>query len=122
MSYTATAVREDPFWVVQVDGVGTTQGRTAAEARRMAFDLVRVMTGVDAPEVVVDFAVSGIHLGEVRDVRTTVADAARAQERAASRSRSLARRLREAGLTGRDIAEILGVSPQRVSQLIANKP
>jgi predicted transcriptional regulator len=51
-------------------------------------------------------------------VRTTLDDAERAQRGAAARSRALAVRLREAGLTGADIAVVLRVSPQRVSQLM----
>ena len=120
MTYTATAVRQGHFWVVEVDGVGTTQGRTVAEARRMACDLVLAMTGVevDGADLALDFTISDIGAAEVSEVRAAVADAARAQEQAASRSRTLAQKLRDAGLTGRDIAEILGVTPQRVSQLM----
>lgn len=41
-------------------------------------------------------------------------------ECAAERLRSVARQLQAMGLTGRDIAVVLGVSPQRVSQLLAS--
>jgi len=121
MGYTATAVREGRFWVVDVHGVGRTQGRTAAEAREMALDLIAVMADEDAQDVdlALEFTVGDIEATEVAEVRVAVADAALAQERAATRSRNLAARLRAAGLTGRDIAEILGVSPQRVSQLMS---
>ncbi|PWW62217.1 hypothetical protein [Actinokineospora spheciospongiae] len=47
MSYTATVAREGRFWVVDVPAVGRTQGRTAAEAREMAVDLIAVMAGED---------------------------------------------------------------------------
>ncbi|MCG8918087.1 hypothetical protein L6E12_20090 [Actinokineospora sp. PR83] len=47
MSYTATAVREGCFWVVDVPAVGRTQGRTAAEARAMAVDLIATMADED---------------------------------------------------------------------------
>ncbi|MGX7825330.1 hypothetical protein ACTG9Q_09570 [Actinokineospora sp. 24-640] len=55
-TYQATARREDEWWVVEVDGVGVTQGRSTAEAHRMAVDLVAVMTGVPVGtvEVTVD--------------------------------------------------------------------
>ena len=51
-------------------------------------------------------------------MRAAVDHAERAQRAAAARSRALALRLREAGLTGADIAVVLRVSPQRVSQLM----
>jgi CRP-like cAMP-binding protein len=54
----------------------------------------------------------------VRSVRTMVADADRARREAAVHSRAIAGRLRDAGLSGRDVAHVLGVSAQRVSQLL----
>jgi len=53
-----------------------------------------------------------------REAREATTAADKAQREAAARSREIARRLREAGLTGRDIAKVLDVSPQRVSQLL----
>jgi len=47
-----------------------------------------------------------------------VSAADQAQRQAAAQSRAAARRLRQAGLSGRDIAKVLNVSPQRVSQLL----
>jgi hypothetical protein len=55
---------------------------------------------------------------EVTAVRAALEDAERTQREAAARSRGLALRLREAGLSGADIAVVLHVSPQRVSQLM----
>ena len=55
---------------------------------------------------------------EIAAVRAAVDHAERAQRDAAARSRALALRLRDAGLTGADIAVVLRVSPQRVSQLM----
>jgi DNA-directed RNA polymerase specialized sigma24 family protein len=55
---------------------------------------------------------------QTRDARQAVTDADRAQRAAAERSREAARQLQRAGLSGRDIAKVLNVSPQRVSQLM----
>jgi hypothetical protein len=50
-TYRATASREGRWWVVDVPGIGATQGRTTREAERMAVDLVVVMLDVSAEEV-----------------------------------------------------------------------
>ncbi|HVK23925.1 MAG TPA: hypothetical protein VM677_21445 [Actinokineospora sp.] len=120
MTYRATASREGRYWVVEVDGVGVTQGRGATEAVAMARDLIVAMDGVPLDQVRVDveFKIDGVPQAEVTNVRQAVTEAAMAQERAATESRRLAVRLLDAGLTGRDVAAVLGVSPQRVSQLV----
>jgi CRP-like cAMP-binding protein len=55
---------------------------------------------------------------EIAAVRAAVEHAERTQRATAARSRALALRLRDFGLSGADIAVVLGVSPQRVSQLM----
>jgi hypothetical protein len=55
---------------------------------------------------------------EVADVRRKIREAERAQAQAGEWSRALVRRLVAKGLSGKDTAKILGVSPQRVSQLM----
>ena len=56
---------------------------------------------------------------EVAGARRLVEDLAVAQREAAAASRRAARDLLAAGLTGADTARVLGVSPQRVSQLVS---
>jgi hypothetical protein len=53
-TYRATATREDGLWVVDVHGVGVTQGYTVDEARHLARDYVATMTEVPLDEVRVD--------------------------------------------------------------------
>jgi DNA-directed RNA polymerase specialized sigma24 family protein len=55
---------------------------------------------------------------EAEAARAAVSEAEYALRAAAARSRQVARRLRDEGLSGRDIAVILHVSAQRVSQLL----
>lgn len=59
-------------------------------------------------------------LGEAEEIREAIRRAEDAQRDAAARSRQLALRLKASGLTGADIAVILRVSPQRVSQLVSS--
>ncbi|MGA6163281.1 hypothetical protein [Amycolatopsis magusensis] len=60
-AYRATAHREDKWWVVQVEGVGATQGRSTAEAQRMAADLVAIMEEIPPDDftVSIDFDIPG---------------------------------------------------------------
>jgi hypothetical protein len=49
--YTATAIREGDYWVIDVPGVGTTQAETFDDLEPMAVDLVTAMTHTPAQEV-----------------------------------------------------------------------
>ena len=49
--YTATAIREGDYWVIDVDGVGTTQADTVDDLEQAAVDLVIAMTHAAAPDV-----------------------------------------------------------------------
>ncbi len=119
-TYRATARREQRFWVVDVEGVGVTQGRNLAEAKIMAADLVVAMRDVDPGQVEIDMNVDlpGDLPGRAAQARRLVVEAADAQKRAAEVSRAVVDELRmKAGLSGKDVAAVLGVSEQRVSQL-----
>lgn len=48
--FNAVATREDDWWIVEVEGVATTQGRTEDEAKFMAADLVVAMLELDPSE------------------------------------------------------------------------
>lgn len=118
----ATATREGRWWVVEIEGVGVTQGRNLAEARSMAADLVVVMTGAaeDAIEIELKVELEPELAREIAAAKAAVADLAVRQQEAAAASRQAARDLVEqVGVSGRDAAVILGVSAQRVSQLLA---
>lgn len=56
--FKATATREGRWWVVDIEGVGVTQGRTADEARTMAAGLVDAVLNIDEPRIAMEFAVS----------------------------------------------------------------
>jgi hypothetical protein len=120
----AVATREGKWWIVEVEGVGTTQGRSAAEARAMAKDLVSAMLDVplESVDVSVTFEVPGKLREEVKAARAATLQAAVAQEEAAAKSRKAVADLKAEGLSGADIAAVLDLSPQRVSQLAKRSP
>ena len=120
----ATARREGRFWVVDVEGVGITQGRSVREARTMAVDLVEVMTG-KAELVEVQFLLPGETGQQVEQMRALSAEAQRLAAAAAEGYRAAVAELlgTDVGLSKADVAALLGLSPQRVSQLVpATRP
>jgi hypothetical protein len=100
--------------------VGVTQSHSLSDAEMMARDLISRRLGVsaDAFAVTITPEIGGGLDESTRAARDAVSTADRAQRAAAAQSREAARRLRQAGLSGRDIAKVLDVSPQRVSQLL----
>ncbi|MFI0465589.1 hypothetical protein ACH347_16055 [Saccharopolyspora sp. 5N102] len=119
-TYRATARREGKWWVVEVDGVGATQGRSTAEAQRMAADLVAVMEEIPLEEISVqiEFDLPGPLGDEVRRAKEATRDADQAQRKAAEKTRQVVRHLLSSGMSKQDAARILRVSPQRISQLV----
>lgn len=119
-TYTARVTREGRWWVVDVDGIGVTQARSLPDAQVMAADLVSALRDVDvAPsdvELLVDIGsdiVSAAHAAQQR-----ARAAAKALAVAADDVRAQAQALRHTGFTGKDAAFVLGISEQRVSQLV----
>jgi len=118
--YDVTARHWKHGWELHIDRVGVTQSRNLAEAETTVRDYVESLTGADASGAVVVIKTEvGAGLDEeARAAREAVAAADKATREAAARSRKVARDLRGAGLSGRDIAAVLQVSAQRVSQLL----
>jgi predicted transposase YdaD len=56
---------------------------------------------------------------DIDSAQAKMREAARLQEEASAEIRDVVSRMREEGLTMRDIAVLLGVTPQRVAQLTA---
>ncbi len=119
--FDATATRDGRWWLIEVPGIGATQARSLAGAEDQARDLVAAVLDVDIDEVSVDVLpdLGDDVLDGVQGVRRRLADAAAAGAAAADAYRDLAARLvGDHALTGADTATVLGVSPQRVSQLL----
>jgi hypothetical protein len=119
-TYTVMAKRWDHGWELHIEGIGVTQSRTLNDAESMVRDYIALDTGVapDSFDVEIVPEISHTLDREARNARRAVADAESAQKAAAVRSREVARMLKGVGLTGREIAVVLRLSPQRVSQLL----
>lgn len=119
-TYRATAHREDKWWVIEVEGVGATQGRSTAEAQRMAKDLVAIMEEVplDEVNVEIEFKLPGTLGDEIKSARQETRKAEQAQRSAAEKVRRAVAHILSSGMSKQDAARILGVSPQRISQLV----
>ena len=113
----ATAQRCGKWWAVEFH---TPNGPRATQARRLdeIEAMVRDLCELD------DVAVAEVHVSpvfpekaEVERSREATKQAAEATAAASKTSRDLVARLRAQGMPIRDVAVLLGVSPQRVSQL-----
>jgi predicted XRE-type DNA-binding protein len=119
-TYTVRAKRWKHGWELHIDGIGVTQSRNLDGAEQMVRDYIETLTDRDtSDDVVVIHPQVGSGLDEAAEAaREAVAEAERALRAAAASSRQVAHRLKQEGLSGRDIAVILRVSAQRVSQLL----
>lgn len=123
MKVTAKATRDSGWWVVEVPEVdgALTQARRLDQIPAMVADAVSLLEDIPAEDVEVelDYDLGDADaLDEARQARAQVEAAARAQEEAARASRAAVAHLRHrTKLSVRDTAVVLGVSPQRVSQL-----
>lgn len=119
-TYTVLAKRWDRGWELHIDGIGVTQSRALNDAEAMVRDYISLDTGAAPYSFRVEILPEvGQGLDEAtRAARRAVTRADTAQRAAAAISREVARKLKSEGLTGREIAVVLRLSPQRVSQLL----
>jgi len=120
-SYTAVAERAGGWWAVRVreqPGVFT-QAKRLEQVESMVRDALAALLAVDPGsfDVEVVEVLPDAVAEDVRQARQAREQAGRAQADADAAMRRAAARLARSGLTVRDIGRILGVSPQRVSQL-----
>jgi hypothetical protein len=128
--YEARAWRDDDWWLVRVVGASDdadlaplnalTQARTLAQVEPMARDLVATI--LDAEEGTFDITVNfdlSDDVGElVHQARASRAWVEAAKELWQDRSTAAARALAEKGYSLRETAALLGLSHQRVDQLL----
>ena len=108
-------------WIVLFPDLGiSTFGRTLAAARRHARSALRVFLEIE------DLAVAGVEVddevtlprgAEVDRLGSMRRNADELRRQVASETRRAAKRLRAAGLSTRDVGDILGISSTRVAQI-----
>lgn len=123
MKYTATYRFDGRGWICQFrDPDIATFGRTLASAQAHARSLLAVYLEVD------DLAASGIEIVddvnlppgldvEIGALKERRAEAERLREEVAVATRRAAIKLRAAGLSTRDVGELIGVSGARIGQI-----
>jgi hypothetical protein len=122
-AYSIKVTREGKWWMIDVPAInGLTQARRLSEIRDMAVSLIAITEDVPASTVGVDIVamiVDGIDLVERRRQIDVEREAARnADRRAAALTVDLVRQLDADHVPLRDIGEAVGMSFQRVHQLL----
>ncbi len=120
-TYTVDAKRWEHGWELHVAGVGVTQSRSLQSAARMAREYISLVEEI-SDESTIDVEIRpqiDSTLGEeVMAARNAVHALGERQREVAALSRAAAKDLADSGLSGADIAVVLEISPQRVSQLL----
>jgi predicted RNase H-like HicB family nuclease len=117
--YTVTAVRDETaMWVGSCEAIDgfATQARRLDQLRRNAREAAAVALDVDESEI--EIVLAPVYSDDVAAVRQARLQASEADRKASELTRAVARRLHDEGLPMRDIAELVGVSHQRIHQLV----
>jgi hypothetical protein len=124
--YKVEVERDGKWWMIHVPDIdGLTQARRLSEVEEMARSLIAISTDTRLESVAVD--VVTIHmgsphfaelLGKAESIKDRRGQIRKLEESVLRDSREFAYYLNADGVPVRDIAELLGVSPQRVSQLL----
>jgi hypothetical protein len=117
--------RDGRWWMVHLPEIdGLTQARRLAEAEKMAREYIALDQNLPYDEIKVETASVRIEQPEFREflemarsIRDRRARAQKLEQEMLRDAEDFASRLTSYGVPVRDIAELLDVSPQRVSQL-----
>lgn len=123
-SYGATVSREGRWWMVAIPEIdGLTQARRLSEAELMAREYIAVTLDIPLEDVAVNMRVKTV--GAVADIEERLAaieeersKSLALERQATADAAQLARDLVAADVPLRDVGVILGVSHQRVHQLV----
>ena len=122
--FNARATFSDGWWNAQIEEPRKqviTEAKRLDRLEEMARDAVATALNTSKEEVRVDVHV---HVDDETDAavsqaRELSAQAAVAMREAGTLNRHVAHQLKSRGLSARDSARIMGISPQRISQLLA---
>ncbi|MDH6676896.1 hypothetical protein M2284_001094 [Rhodococcus sp. LBL1] len=123
-NYDVTVTRDGRWWMVGVPAIdGLTQARRLSEVEEMARELIALETGASLGDVAVNVHVQLDESGEdlarrAAEIKAVRMEAEAAEARALADSQRLAQELAAANIPVRDIGALLGLSYQRVSQLV----
>ena len=121
-TYVVHAARSGRGWILTVPEVqgAVSYVRGLGGALTHAREAIAFVLDVpdDSFEVHLEPDLAPDDLAEISRARTAVAEAERVQRDAAQQSRLVEAKLHREGLSGADIAALVNVSPQRVSQLL----
>ena len=124
-SYRVEAVRSGDWWsitVPELSGVFS-QAKRLDQVERSAREAIAMMLDIDEARVgslEVDVTPPATVVELLKRLHNFVATANEATDAAAAARREAAQLLREEGLPIRDVGELIGVSHQRVSQILAS--
>jgi predicted RNase H-like HicB family nuclease len=126
-SYRAVATRSGDWWAITIPQLpgAFSQCKRLDQAEATAREVIALMLDIDTAAVgviEVDVEVPDHISEELVTLRRSERMAEDARQAAAHAQRRAAERLRASGLSVRDIGHILGVSHQRVSQVLAREP
>ena len=120
-TYLVTAEREPEWWYVRIAEIGhSTQAKRLSGVEPMARDLIAFVEDVPADSFDVELSVTVGSAQTALDVALAARSEAEASQRAAQEStKAAAMALRQVGMPLRDIGQLLGLTHQRISQLVA---
>jgi predicted RNase H-like HicB family nuclease len=114
--------RDSDAWLVHVEGIDAchTYGRTLRQAGERIQEALALWLNREPEEFVLQHRWPKTVVDAAAKVAAARHDAAEASQAASDATIRAARRLTRMGLSRRDTAEILGISHQRVQQLLAS--
>ena len=117
----ATATRCDEWWAADFtvdDHEYSTQARRLDQLEAMIKDAAALMTGQPEESFTVSIEPCGLPVEAIDRYKSATKAAQEAERELSDSSRTAVQLLTRAGLSMRDVGTIMGVSVQRVSQLV----